>query len=155
MHPSRSSPPLRTVARLVVATVVATMWATFAAIRPAVAAPPEFDSGSGLPVVGNFAPVTLNGIEQLTSATIAPFVVTDDSGLLAGWHVTLLVPDFRNGSGACSVGATASIAGGNVSMNAPVITAGDAFTDMTGVVAANTLVGAYCAQATIAITSGP
>ena len=93
-----------------------------------------FDLGSGLPVVGNFNPVTLNGTTQLTSATIAPFVIIDDSGTLAGWHVTLLVPDFRNGTGAgCATGATASISGANLSMNAPVVTAADADTDMTGV----------------------
>jgi hypothetical protein len=163
-----------------------------ATAAPAPAAPPEFDAGSGLPTVGNFNPVALNGTEQITSASIAPFVITDDSGALAGWHVTLFLPNFQNGTGAgCSVGATASIAGANVSMNAPVVTAGDAGTDMTGVTAAgfadfttprsiitaaagngagiydvapgilklivpaNTLIGAYCTQATIAITSGP
>jgi hypothetical protein len=187
MRPSRSSSPVR-----IIAAAVAAAWVTVATVSPAGAGPPGFDSGSGLPAVGNFAPITLNGTDQLTSASIAPFVVTDDSGLLAGWHVTLLIPDFRNGTGAdCSVGATTSIAGSNVSMNAPVVSAGDAFTDMTGVVAAgftdftsprpiisasatngagvydvapsilrlvvpaNTLVGAYCTQATIAITSGP
>jgi WxL domain surface cell wall-binding len=163
-----------------------------ATAKPAPADPPSFDSGAGFPTVGNFNPVTLNGTDQLSSASIAPFVVTDDSGALAGWNVTLLVPDFRNGTGAdCATGATASIAGANVSMKAPVVTAADAFTSMTGVTAegftdfttprkiisaavgegagtydvapemlklivpANTLVGAYCAQATIAITSGP
>ena len=90
------------------------------------------------------------------------------------------------------MGATASIDGANVSMNAPVVTAADVLTSMTGVttagftdfttprtiitrrrgrrrrhlrrrardpakliVPANTLAGAYCTQATIAITSGP
>ena len=95
---------------------------------------PAFDAGSGFPTVGNFSPVTLNGTDQLTSASIAPFVLTDTSGTLAGWHVTLLVPNFQNGTGAdCSAGATASISGSNVSMNPPVVTAGDALTTMTGV----------------------
>jgi hypothetical protein len=165
---------------------------TIAAAAPAPGAPPAFDVGSGLPVVGNFNPVTLNGTTQLTSATIAPFVIIDDSGALAGWHVTLLVPDFRNGTGAgCETGATASISGANLSMNAPIVTAADADTDMAGVtsagfsdfttartiiaatagdgagtydvapeilrltVPANVIAGAYCSQATIAITSGP
>jgi hypothetical protein len=156
------------------------------------AAPPAFDAGSGLPTVGNFSPVTLNGSDQLTSASIAPFAITDDSGALAGWHVTLLVPNFQNGTGPdCAVGATGSIAGANLSMGAPVVSAADAQTSMTGVTAtafrdfttARTIVaaavgdgagtydvapsmlqlivpadvasGAYCSQATIAITSGP
>ncbi len=154
--------------------------------------PPAFDGGAGLPTVSNFNPVTLNGTDQLTSASIAPFVIDDDSGALAGWHVTLLVPNFQNGTGpGCAAGATASIAGANVSMNPPVVTAGDGTTDMTGVTAAgftdfttpqpiitaaagagagvfdvapeivrltvpaNSMAGAYCTQATIAITSGP
>jgi WxL domain surface cell wall-binding len=159
---------------------------------PATAAPPEFDTGTGLPTIGNFNPVTLNGTDQLTSASIAPFVITDDSGALAGWHVTLLVPDLENGTGAdCTANATAAISGVNVSMNAPVVTAADAQTSMTGVTSAGfrdfttarTIIaatvgqgagtfdvapeivrlvvpadaadGAYCTQATIAITSGP
>ena len=142
--------------------------------------------------MSNFNPVTLNGTDQLTSATIAPFVIVDDSGALAGWHVTLFVPDFHNGTGPdCTVGATASLAGSNLSMNAPVVSAADAQTDMTGVtsagfgdfttartiitaaagdgagtydvapeilrlvVPADAEAGAYCTQATIAITSGP
>jgi hypothetical protein len=175
--------------------VVATAAALLCAAPPgarATADPPQFDDGAGLPTVGNFNPVTLNGTDQLTSATIAPFVITDSSGSGAGWNVTLQVPSFRNGSGVdCSVGATASIAGANVSMNPPVVTAGDGLTSMTGVTAAgftdftaprtiidaatgdgagtydvapeivrlivpaNSAVGAYCTQATMAITSGP
>jgi len=182
--------PTRTL--VIVAFAAAAFLAVAAASAPAGAAPPAFDAGSGLPTIGNFSPVTLNGTDQLTSATIAPFVITDNSGLLAGWHVTLLVPNFQNGTGIdCSTAATASISGANVSMNAAVVTPGDAQTDMTGVTAsgftdfttprtiiaaavgagagvydvaptilrlvvpANTFVGAYCSQATIAITSGP
>ncbi len=105
-----------------------------AAAAPAAADPPAFDAGAGFPTIGNFNPVTLNGTSQLTSATIAPFVITDDSGSLAGWHVTMLVPDFQNGTGSgCSVGATATIAGANLTMNAPVVTAADITTSMTGV----------------------
>ena len=71
MRPSGSSLPVR-----IVAAVVAAAWATLAAVVPAAAAPPGFEIGPGLPTVGNFAPVTLNGTDQLTSASIAPFVVT-------------------------------------------------------------------------------
>jgi hypothetical protein len=103
--------------------------------RPAPADPPSFDNGA--PTIGKFNPVTLNGTEQLTSASLAPFVIVDDSGALAGWHVTLVVPNFQNGTGAdCSIGATASIGGSDLSMSAPVVTAADAQTDITGVTSA-------------------
>ena len=104
---------------------------------PAPADPPGFDSGLGVPTIGDFNPVTLNGTNQLTSAGITPFAVTDASGALAGWNVTLLVPDLRNGTGIdCATNATASIGGANVSMDAPVVTAADGTTTMTGVTAA-------------------
>ncbi len=178
-------------AKVAGAVIAATLVAIATATR-APADPPLFDAGSGLPTVGNFNPVTLNGTDQLTSATIAPFVIIDNSGALAGWNVTLLVPDFRNGTGAdCSAGATATISGTNVSMDPPVVSAADVGTSMTGVtsagftdfttprtiidaaagdgagtydvapalvkllVPANSMAGAYCTQATIAITSGP
>jgi hypothetical protein len=171
--------------------LVAAALMAFTSASPAPADPPQFDGGA-VPTVGDFNPVTLNGTDQLTSATITPFVVKDDSGALAGWNVTLLVPDFRNGTGAdCATDATASIAGANVSMNAPVVTAADISTSMTGITAsgftdfttprkiivadagdgagtydvapgilnlivpATSLVGAYCSEATIAITTGP
>ena len=159
---------------------------------PAPADPPEFDPGTGIPTVGDFNPVALNGADQLTSATITPFVVTDTSGTLAGWHVSLQVPDLLNGTGPdCSTGATALIAGANISMDPPLVTAGDITTTMTGVTSAgftdfttartiisaaigdgagtydvspailrmvvpqDALAGAYCTEATLAITSGP
>jgi hypothetical protein len=172
--------------------IVAAALLAITSASPAPADPPGFDSATAFPTVGNFNPVTLNGTDQLTSASIAPFVITDASGALAGWHVTLLVPNFRNGTGAdCVTGATAAINGANVSMNAPIVSAADVLTDMTGVtsagftdftaprtiisaaagdgagsydvapeilkliIPANTVAGAYCTQATIAITSGP
>jgi hypothetical protein len=120
-----------------VAIAVAALLVAFAPAHPATAAPPAFDDGIGAPTIGKFNPVTLNGTEQLTSASLAPFVIVDDSGALAGWHVTLVVPNFLNGTGAdCSIGATAAIPGANLSMNAPVVTAADAQTDMTGVTSA-------------------
>ena len=120
-----------------VAIAIAVVVVAFAPVRPATADPPAFDNGIGAPTIGKFNPVTLNGTEQLTSASLAPFVIVDDSGALAGWHVTLVVPNFLNGTGAdCSVGATSVIPGANLSMNAPVVNAADAPTDMTGVTAA-------------------
>ncbi len=63
---------------------------------------PRFDTavagGTTYPTVGNFNNVTMNGTPQLTSAAIAPFTVIDDSGSGAGWHVTLLVPNFQDGA---------------------------------------------------------
>jgi len=133
-HPPRSRKPRRTRRARFAGAALVVAAAALAGTTTATADPPAFDSGVGLPAVGNFNPVTLNGTRQLTSASIAPFVVTDDSGSLAGWHVTLLVPDFNNGTGAdCSVGSTATLAGANVSMNAPVVTAADVTTSMTGV----------------------
>jgi hypothetical protein len=193
MRTTRHRVPGRLTTRTrIVGVVVAAALLTVSTARPAPADPPAFDSGAGFPTIGNFNPVTLNGTDQLTSASITPFAINDDSGALAGWNVTLLVPDFRNGTGPdCATGATASIDGANVSMKAPVVTAADAFTSMTGITAsgftdfttprkiiaatagdgagsydvapavlklivpANTLVGAYCTEATIAITSGP
>jgi len=171
--------------------VAAALLAVATASR-APADPPGFDSVTAYPTIGNFNPVTLNGTQQLSSATIAPFVITDASGAFAGWHVTMLVPSFQNGTGAdCSVGATASINGANVTMNAPVVSAADVLTSMTGIttagfsdfttprtiisaaagdgagsydvapatvkliIPANSVAGAYCTQATIAIVSGP
>jgi hypothetical protein len=122
----------RTVGVALAAMLVAVVTAAAAS-----AAPPQFDPAAGLPTVGNFSPVTLNGTTQLTSASIAPFTITDDSGALDGWHVTLLVPDFENGTGAgCAVGSTASIDGSNLSMNAPVVSAAVPPTSMTGVTSA-------------------
>lgn len=51
---------------------------------PATAAPPSFDGAAGFTTIGNFSPLTLSGNDQLTTATVAPFVITDDSGALAG-----------------------------------------------------------------------
>jgi len=113
---------------------IATVVLAVATAGPAPADPPSFDLGTPFPTVGNFHSVTLNGTDQLTSATIAPFTITDASGALAGWHVTMLVPALQNGTGAdCAVGATASLAGGNLSMAAPIVTPADGLASMTGV----------------------
>ncbi|HWS46620.1 MAG TPA: hypothetical protein VN636_12220 [Acidimicrobiia bacterium] len=99
------------------------------------AAPPEFDP-STLPVVGPFGDVTLNGTPQLTTGSITPFVVADDSGTLNGWNVTMLVPDFRNGSGPdCSSGATATLGASTLAMDAPVVAPADGLTSMNGIAA--------------------
>ncbi len=99
------------------------------------AAGPQFVGGT--PTVGPFGAVTLNGMPQLTTATIDPFQVLDDSVTPAGWNVTLQIPDLQNGTGAdCSTGATASIPGSNISMDAPAVAPADGLTSMTGVTSA-------------------
>jgi hypothetical protein len=114
--------------------------ATLLTAVPAVGAgEPRFDdtNGNGLPTVSPFGDVTLGGTSQLTTAEIAPFVVIDDSGTLNGWNVTLVIPNFQNGTGAdCSTGATASIDTSTMSMNAPIVSPGDGQTSMTGVTSA-------------------
>jgi hypothetical protein len=92
---------------------------------------PRFDTavatGTVYPTVGNFNDVTMNGTPQLTSAVIDPFTIIDDSGSGAGWHVTLLVPDFTDGVPAHVVDASGA------QMNAAVVSAGNADSAMGGV----------------------
>ena len=97
---------------------------------------PQFVGGTP-PNVGDFGPVTLNGVPQLTTATMDTFQVLDDSITPAGWNVTLQIPDLQNGTGGdCSTGATASIPGSNISMDAPAVAPADGLTSMTGVTSA-------------------
>ena len=89
---------------------------------------PRFDDTNGggvFPTVGNFGNVTMNGTPQLTSATIAPFTVIDDSGLGVGWNVTLLVPNFTDGG-------TNTVVATGVSMNPAVLRAGTAGSALGG-----------------------
>jgi hypothetical protein len=90
---------------------------------------PRFDTavatGAVFPTVGNFANVTMNGTPQLTSAAIAPFTVIDDSGTGAGWHVTLLVPNFTSGANV--------LPAAGVQMNAVVVAPGNTDSAMGGV----------------------
>jgi hypothetical protein len=90
---------------------------------------PRFDTavatGAVFPTVGNFGNVTMNGTPQLTSAAIAPFTVIDDSGTGAGWHVTLLVPNFTSGANV--------LPAAGVQMNAVVVAPGNTDSAMGGV----------------------
>jgi hypothetical protein len=93
---------------------------------------PRFDTDvptAGIyPTVNDFGDVTMNGTPQLTSATIPPFTIIDDSGSGAGWNVTFTLPDFAdtnaNGNAVDASGA---------SMNAPVLRAGTADSALGGV----------------------
>jgi len=114
---------------------VVTLVVSLATAVPA-AAGPQFVGGTP-PNIGDFGPVVLNGTPQLTTASMDTFQVLDDSVSPAGWNVTLQIPDLQNGSGPdCSTGATASIPGASISMDAPVVTPADGFTSMTGVTSA-------------------
>jgi hypothetical protein len=98
----------------------------------------RIDDGNGgsSPVISDFGDVTLTGTAQLTTATIAPFTVIDDTGSGAGWNLSLQVPDFQNGTGVgCTTGATATIAANTLSMDAPVVAPADDQTVMDGVTA--------------------
>jgi hypothetical protein len=101
---------------------------------PALADPPQFDT---FPTVGDFTPVTLNGTQQLSTATITPFIIDDGSGTLDGWNVTLTIPDLQNGTGQdCSTDATATLPAAGVTMDAPVVTPADGGTSMDGLTVA-------------------
>jgi hypothetical protein len=91
---------------------------------------PRFDTSvagvATFPTVGAFNDVTMNGTPQLTSASIAPFTVIDDSGTGTGWSVTLTVPNFTDAGGDV-VSATGA------QMTAPVVSAGTADSPLGGV----------------------
>ena len=110
---------------------------TFATVAPASAAL-RIDDGSGgsSPVISGFSDVTLNGAAQLSTATIAPFTIIDDSGSGAGWNLSLQVPDFENGTGVgCTTGATATVPANTLTMDALVVAPADDTTVMDGVTA--------------------
>jgi len=118
--------------RLLARSLIGALALVLAAVVPA-GAEPRFDSGAGLPTVGDFVAITLDGTSQLTTAEIAPFVVIDDTNSNAGWNVTLEVPTLQNGTGAdCSTGATSSIPTSTLSMNPPVVTPADQSTSIDG-----------------------
>jgi|tagenome__1003787_1003787.scaffolds.fasta_scaffold20700217_1 hypothetical protein len=122
----------------IVAVVAASILVTVFAAAPATG-DPRLDDGSGgsAPPISGFGNVALNGTPQLATASIAPFLVIDDSGALGGWNVTLLAPTFRNGTGAdCATGSTATIDATTLSMGAPVVRPADGLTSMLGVTSA-------------------
>jgi hypothetical protein len=98
---------------------------------------PRFDDTNGsntFPLVNDFDNITLNGTPQLTVATIDPFVVVDDSGDLAGWNVTLTIPDFEDGTGAgCATDPDHTVDAAGISMNPPVVAAATGDTSMNNV----------------------
>jgi len=76
----------------------------------------------GTTLIGNFAGVTLNGNDQLTTAKITPFTVISADGTDAGWTLNLYIPTFA-GTGAGT--GTNAIAATNVGMDAPIVKMAD------------------------------
>jgi hypothetical protein len=163
----------------VVAVAVAIVGATS---RASAAGTLDFDP-AGAPTIGDFQSVTIRGVPQLTSLTVAPFTIVDDTASGAGWHVLLTVSDLVNGGDV--------IAASEITMAAPIVTAavGSSLTGVSAhaaaggfasgekivvasvgngagtfhispfplklLVPADALAGSYSSAATIAVISGP
>jgi hypothetical protein len=137
----------------------------------------------GHPTIGNFAPVTLTGVETITSVSIDPFSVVDATGSGAGWNVTLTVSDLVNGAsvipassmtmpapvvapadGASMTGVVAHASAGNLASGEKIVTASAGNGDgtylvspsiLTVTIPANAVAGTYGGSATISVVSGP
>src|SRR4051812_47678666 len=137
----------------------------------------------GQPTIGNFAPVTLTGVEQLTSVSIDPFSVVDDTASGAGWNVSLTVSDLVNGAsvipsstmtmaaplvasanGASMTGVVAHPTAGNLASGEKIVTASAGNGDgtylvspsiLTVTIPAGALAGTYGGSATLSVVSGP
>ncbi len=94
--------------------VLATMVSLLVPVSGAHAGTLDFDP-PGAPAIDDFTPVTLTGAPQLTSLTIAPFTIIDDTASFAGWHVLLTIPDLVNGA--------STIPASSITMDAPEVQA--------------------------------
>lgn len=92
--------------RVVIGVAVAAL-ALAAIAGPASAAPGDvpvnagtlgFDQPLGTPAFSAFTSVTLNGSPQVTSANLAPYIVTDATGSGSGWNVTIQLSQLTNAS---------------------------------------------------------
>jgi hypothetical protein len=54
---------------------------------------------------GDFPATTLTGVQQVKSADVAPFAVTDSRGGSAGWHLTIQASQFASGSDTLPAGS--------------------------------------------------
>ena len=142
------------------------------------------DFGSGVaPAISSFGSVTLRGTPELTSLTVDPFSVVDDTASGAGWHVTLTIPDLVNGGSVipastmtmaaptvtAAVGSDmTNVAGhassGNFASGEKIVTAAAGFGAGTYLVSPQPVMltvpitartGTYVSAATIAVVSGP
>jgi hypothetical protein len=103
---------MRTV-RLTVVVLAVTVAAVLTATSPATGAGTlDFDP-PGPPTLSDFTAVTLNGSPQLSSASLTPFSVTDDTGSGAGWKLVFKMTQLTTGAH--------SLATGSVTMPAPVV----------------------------------
>src|SRR4051794_30219113 len=137
----------------------------------------------GHPTIGNFAPVTLTGVETITSVSIDPFSVVDSTGSGAGWNVTLTVTDLVNGTsvipassmtmpapivapadGASMTGVVAHATGGNLASGEKIVTASAGNGEgaylvspslLTVTIPAGAVAGTYGGSATLSVVSGP
>ncbi|HEY7134844.1 MAG TPA: WxL domain-containing protein [Acidimicrobiia bacterium] len=99
--------------RFVTVVVAVAGAALLTSISPALGAGTlDFDP-PGPPTLSDFTPVTLNGSPQLSSATLTPFSVTDDTGSGAGWKLVFKMTQLTTG--------VHSLATGSVTMPAPVV----------------------------------
>jgi len=162
--------------------VVALVGAGWLAAAPASGGTLDFGP-PGQPGIGNFAPVTLTGVEQLTSVSIDPFSVVDSTASGAGWNVSLTVSDLVNGAsvipastmtmaaptvaptgGASMTGVVAHATAGNLSSGEKIVTAAVGEGDgtylvspsiLTVTIPADAVTGTYAGSATVAVVSGP
>ncbi|MDQ1520102.1 MAG: hypothetical protein QOI55_1175 [Actinomycetota bacterium] len=169
--------PLRIAAGLT--TLAATILAS-----PITASAGTLDFGvGGAPAISSFTPITLTGVPQLTSLTVAPFSIVDATASLAGWHVTLTVPDLVNGGstilastmsmdaptvtpsgGADPTNVVGHAAAGNFAAGEKIVTAAAGFGDGTYLISPQPVeltvpvtakTGTYTSAATIGVVSGP
>lgn len=162
--------------------VVALVGAGLLAAAPANGGTLDFGP-PGHPGIGDFAPVTLTGVEQLTSVSIDPFSVVDSTGSGAGWNVSLTVSDLVNGAsvipassmamaapvvapanGASMTGVVAHPTAGSLSSGEKIVTASAGTGDgtylvspsiLTVTIPATAVAGTYGGTATVAVVSGP
>jgi hypothetical protein len=84
-----------------------------------------FDQPLGTPAFGAFTGITLNGSPQVTSANLAPYIVTDATGSGSGWNVTIQLSQLTNGGHTLpldSVHTTAGIVKADPGTTSPVPT---------------------------------
>ncbi len=60
------------------------------------------------PLVGNFAGVTLSGVDQTTTANLDDFEVNDSTGSGNGWKITVQATQFTETAATIPVGGTAT-----------------------------------------------
>jgi hypothetical protein len=149
-----------------------------------VAAAGTLDFGGGVaPAISRFTAVQLDGVPQLTSLSVAPFSIVDDTGSGAGWHVTLTIPDLTDGGsvipasiltmaapdvtpagGADPTNVVGHAAGGNFATGEKIVTASAGFGAGTYLVSPRPVLltvpiaaraGTYTSAASITVVSGP